>query len=78
MLRHRGNNFTSKRGQRKLGVGGHLLISLHRTPSLPRSLQREGEKGSALAPGSGVWKRGEWCEGLRSSGVGLYSNGDEW
>jgi hypothetical protein len=42
---------------------------------LHRSLQRGGEKGSALAPGSEVWRRGEWCEGLRASGVGLNSCG---
>jgi hypothetical protein len=40
--------------------------------SLPRSLQREEERGSALAPewgGEGV----EWCEGVRVLGRSFYS-----
>jgi hypothetical protein len=47
-----------KRGQEKLGKGGHLLGSLQRASALPCSLQREGEGRVELhCSVSGEWRK---------------------
>jgi hypothetical protein len=52
------------KGGRVSGERTNISLVVHRELrlSLPRSLQREGEEGSALAPGGEEWGQGvEWC-----------------